>query len=108
MEQQLTFDEFQQSIRAKKNAKQREYYAKNIDKERARNREEYAKNREERLEYRKNYYNENKEKIYKKVKQACYSNWHCDVCDKDMLVSNKSNHLRTDRHKKAFELAQLN
>ena len=72
---------------------------KEIDKKYRENNKEkikiYQKNNKDKIrEYKKKYKKNNKEKI----KDYNSQKWYCSLCDKNMTIGYKSNHLKTKKH----------
>ncbi len=87
--------EYREKNKDKINEMGRQYHHKNKDKIREKRKEYREKNKEEFKEKHKEYYEKNKDKINEQRKITI---WHCDICNCDIRFSDKSRHLKTQKH----------
>ena len=59
----------------------------------------YSRHSDELRSKAKQYYEANRDKIIEKSKERSKRKYTCDACDKEILIANKSNHVRTFKHR---------
>ena len=82
--------EYRDNNKERKSNYDKDYYENNKEKIKI-----YQKNNKDKIrEYKKKYKKNNKEKI----KDYNSQKWYCSLCDKNMTIGYKSNHLKTKKH----------
>ena len=76
----------------------KEYYVQNKDAICESKKEYYEKNKYAICESKKEYYMQNKEKRAEYNKQYAQESYHCDSCNCDLTLCNKSKHEKTKKH----------
>ncbi len=59
----------------------------------------YVRHAEELRAKSKEYYQNNKDAVLERRKAKGYKKFICEACNKEILLSNKTNHIRSDKHK---------